>query len=181
MLAAGNDLVNDASGVDAINTTISRNLISYSTIENLVLTGTASINGIGNTLANRIIGNTGNNALNGGLGNDVLTGGTGIDSFAFSTALSASNVDTITDYNVANDTIRIDNAVFTTLALGNLAAGAFAVNTTGLAGDASDRIIYESDTGKLFYDANGLGGAAGIHFATLTAGLALTQADFLVF
>ena len=181
MLGAGSDAVNDTSGIDAIYSSISRNLGFYSAIEYLTLTETGNINGTGNALANRIVGNTGNNILNGGLGNDVLTGGAGLDSFVFTTALSASNIDLVTDYNVANDTIRVDNAVFAALGLGNLAVAAFAKNTTGLAGDASDRIIYESDTGKLFYDADGLGGAAGIHFATLTAGLALTQADFVVF
>jgi hypothetical protein len=39
---------------------------------------------------------------------------------------------------------------------------------------------YERDSGKLFYDADGAGGSAGIHFATLTVGLALTNADFSV-
>jgi serralysin len=41
-------------------------------------------------------------------------------------------------------------------------------------------VIYETDTGKLFYDADGKGGAAKVHFATLNAGLNLTSADFFV-
>ncbi|WP_442577697.1 hypothetical protein ACSBOB_19230 [Mesorhizobium sp. ASY16-5R] len=51
----------------------------------------------------------------------------------------------------------------------------------GAAGDSNDRIIYETDTGELCYDADGNGGAAAaIHFATLSAGLSLTHADFVV-
>ncbi|MDQ6435906.1 hypothetical protein RB623_17765 [Mesorhizobium sp. LHD-90] len=101
----------------------------------------------------------------------------------FSAALGAANVDTITDFIVAADTIRLNDAVFTAVGggLGALAGVAFRANTTGLADDASDRIVYESDTGKLFYDADGnAAGATGIHFATLTAGLAPAAADFAV-
>ena len=48
------------------------------------------------------------------------------------------------------------------------------------AADASDRIIYNSATGALYFDVDGVGGAAQVQFATLTAGLALTAADFTV-
>ncbi len=99
----------------------------------------------------------------------------------FNTALNAAtNVDTIADYNVAADTIRLDDAIFTTLALGTLAASAFVANASGAATTAAHRIIYETDTGILRYDADGSTGSAGIQFATLAAGLALTNADFLV-
>jgi Ca2+-binding RTX toxin-like protein len=44
-------------------------------------------------------------------GNDTSRGLPGNDIFAFTTALGASNVDTVADYNVAADTIRLENAV----------------------------------------------------------------------
>ena len=137
----------------------------------------------GNNLVNRLAGGAGNDVLRGFLGNDLLWGQAGADIFLFNTALNAAtNVDRIIDFAVVDDTIYLENAIFTALGAGALAAAAFAANATGLAGDASDRIIYETDTGKLFYDANGSGaGIAGVHFATLTAGLALTAADFFVF
>ena len=53
-------------------------------------------------------------------------------------------------------------------------------STVLLAQDADDHIIYETDTGKLFYDADATGANAGVHFATLTAELSLTNADFSV-
>ena len=57
---------------------------------------------------------------------------------------------------------------------------AFASNDTGLAGDATDRIIYDSATGALNYDADGLGGADAVQFAKLQTGLSLTNADFFI-
>ena len=121
------------------------------------------------------------NVINGHLGNDTLTGGFGDDTFVFNLALNAStNVDTISDFASSDDTIQIDNAVFTGLSTGTLAAAAFVSNTTGNAGDASDRIIYETDTGNLYFDADGTGAGAKVLFAKLDPGLALTNADFVV-
>ncbi|WP_442583027.1 beta strand repeat-containing protein [Mesorhizobium sp. ASY16-5R] len=143
--------------------------------------GSAAIDLTGNELAQAITGNAGSNRIDGKGGLDTLAGLGGKDMFVFSTALVAGNVDLITDFNTVDDRIELENGVFTALTTpGVLAAAAFRANTTGAAGDASDRIIYETDTGKLFYDADGTGATAGIHFATLTVGLALNNADFVV-
>ena len=143
-----------------------------------VMTGNALDNilfaGLGNNTLN---GAGGADTLNGGLGNDTLTGGANNDVFVFNTALAA-NLDIITDYNVAADTVRLENAIFTGLAAGVLSAGAFHIGAA--AADASDRIIYNAATGALSFDADGLGGAAQIQFATLSTGLLLTAADFVV-
>lgn len=155
---------------------------TFSSIENL--TGSNFNDSLfGNSGANAISGGTGNDIIKGYGGLDSLTGGAGNDTFVFDTALNATtNVDTITDYNVVADTIQLENAIFTTLtATGVLAATAFVKNTAGVAADSSDRIIYETDTGKLFYDQDGNGAAfAGIQFAKLAPGLALTNADFFI-
>jgi Ca2+-binding RTX toxin-like protein len=174
----GGDTLNEVAngGVDTVRASVTHRL--GTAFENLTLTGTGNIAGTGNGLANKIIGNAKDNTLNGGLGADTLTGGGGADSFVFSTALG--KVDKITDFSVTNDTIHLENAIFTGLSGGALVASAFAANTTGLAGTQTDRVIYETDTGKLFFDSDGLGGSAGVLFATLATGLALTNADFTV-
>jgi Ca2+-binding RTX toxin-like protein len=157
---------------------------TYNSIENLSGSRFSDILN-GNSARNAINGGDGNDVINGYAGSDTLSGGAGNDAFVFNTAIGvkANNVDAITDFNVADDTIRLDNAVFTALtATGTLASTAFRANTTGLAGDSSDRIIYETDTGALYYDADGNGtGSSGIRFATVGPGLGLTNADFVVF
>ncbi|WP_428659275.1 beta strand repeat-containing protein [Reyranella sp.] len=171
---------NDGEGTDQVNSSVRFNLAGQH-IERLTLTGSRNISGVGNSLANTLTGNAGNNDLDGRLGSDTLTGGLGADMFAFGTALGASNIDTITDFNVAADTIRLDSAIFTSIAgTGTLSLAQFAANASGTAQDASDRIIYETDTGKLFYDSNGSAAGGSIQFATLAPALALTNADFAV-
>lgn len=91
-----------------------------------------------------------------------------------------SNVDSTTDYNVLADRIQLENAIFTGRIGGALTAADFATNLTRLAGDATDRIINESDTGFLWFDRDGLGGVAGIKCAGLASGLAMTAAAFAV-
>jgi Ca2+-binding RTX toxin-like protein len=135
---------------------------------------------MGSAHADTLTGNASNNVLNGGLGNDVLTGGAGFDSFVFSIGLGATNVDEIADFSASDDTVRLENAIFTTLTnAGVLSAGAF--RTGGQAGDDDDRIIYNSASGALFYDPDGIGATAQVQFARLVlpAG-GLTNADFLV-
>ena len=143
----------------------------------------------GNKLVNILKGDAGSDTLNGGAGNDTLfgcagndslTGGTGADSFVFSSALQTDNVDRITDFKVVDDTMRLDNTYFTGLIEGVLAADAFRANTNGLATDSTDRIIYETDTGKVFFDADGNGSGAGVLFATLNPSLAVSSLDFFI-
>jgi Ca2+-binding RTX toxin-like protein len=142
---------------------------------------TTAIDLTGNAIAQTIYGNAGSNVLDGKGGADVLKGLGGKDFFQFSSTLGGGNIDRIADFSVADDTIRLDDAIFTAFAgRTSILPGHFRVNTTGLAQDASDHIIYRSTDGALFYDADGIGGAAGARFATLTTGLALTNADFVV-
>ncbi len=174
-------------GADLVKSSITRTLGNF--LENLTLIGNAAIGGTGNSLANAITGNikantlngmNGNDSLNGGAGADTLTGGAGSDTFIFNAALIAANRDTLTDFSVPDDTIKLENGVFVGLggATGVLAASKFYIGAA--AHDSTDRIVYDSANGRLYFDADGNGAGAAIHFATLTPGLALTAADFVV-
>ena len=93
--------------------------------------------------------------------------------------LTAANADTITDFTVGDDQIRLGKAIFTAISgTDALSAAQFRANTTGLAESSADRIVYDKSTGKLFYDADGKGGADGVLFVTLTGLPELSAADF---
>ena len=130
-----------------------------------------------------LIGGTGNDRLAGGTGTDSMTGGAGLDSFVFSEAGTA-NADRITDFVSASDKVALDDAGFVNIgALGNFAAGdgrfwAAAGATSGH--DANDRVIYNTSTGSLYYDADGSGAGAAQLIATFTGNPAIAATDISV-
>lgn len=169
-------------GFDAVFATASHTLVNGQEVEWLAAASqasTAAIDLTGNELGNYVVGNDGANVLNGGAGGDTLIGGGGADSFAFTTALGGGNIDVVADFVAGTDKILLDDAIFSALGgLGALNANAFRIGTG--AADGSDRIIYNSTTGQLFYDADGNGAGAAVAFAQLSAGLSLTVSDFQV-
>ncbi len=174
------DKVIEASngGSDTVRAVVNYSLTGQY-VETLQLLGNANLTGTGNSQANTLTGNLGNNVLNGGLGNDVLRGDEGADTFLFNTAVGANNVDTIADFTVGDDMIRLDRSIFSTIAAkGALTSDAFEVGTD--ATSASTRIIYDPGTGDLFYDADGSGSGQRVQFATLSTNLALTSSSFNV-
>jgi Ca2+-binding RTX toxin-like protein len=87
--------------------------------------------------------------------------------------------DTITDFNPGADTIALDNTLFTALrSTGALDRAAFFEGPA--AHDASDRLMYNSQTGDLLYDADGTGSGAAITVATLDPNLELANTNFVV-
>jgi len=130
----------------------------------------------------KIYGHDGNDFLFGGTGNDTLYGGKGKDAFVFDTKPnSRTNKDAIKDFKVVDDTVRLDNAVFTKVGKnGTLKSSAFWANNTGKAHDKDDRIIYDKDSGVLYYDADGNGKGSAVAFATISKKLAMTNKDFYI-
>lgn len=128
----------------------------------------------------RLFGGRGEDVLSGDLGADTLTGGAGKDTFVFATKLGKGNVDRITDFSVKDDTIELSKSIFKAIGKkGVLAKDAFALGAK--AQDAEDRILYNAKNGKVFYDADGSGDKAAVHFATLKKGLSsLSNLDFFI-
>ncbi|PYF09763.1 Ca2+-binding RTX toxin-like protein [Rhodobacter viridis] len=172
----------DAGGRDTVVSSVSINLNGYvgaRFVEVVTLTGYTEINATGNALNNVITGNDATNILAGGLGNDVITTGWGNDVIVFNTAIGAGNVDQVTDFYTGYDTFRLDDAIFTALTRGDLAASAFVANEGGRAMDADDRILFDTATTRLYYDADGNGAGARVLIAYV-AGSILTADDFTV-
>jgi Ca2+-binding RTX toxin-like protein len=75
--------------------------------------------------------------------------------------------------------MQLENSVFVGLTQGAfLPATGFHIGAA--AADASDRIIYNSANGNLFFDADGTGGIGQVLFADLASGLVMTASDFFV-
>ena len=164
-------------GYDSVFSTVS-NSLAGTAADRLVLSGSTATNASGNELANKLTGNGAANVLDGGAGIDALIGGAGADTFRFSVAPGTANADTITDFVSGTDKIALAAGVFTGLATGALAPSAFHAGSA--AASATDHVIYDSATGKIWWDVDGLGGAAQQLIATLTPGAALVAGDFLI-
>ncbi len=114
----------------------------------------------------------GNDTLEGSGGDDTLIGGDGRDVFRFTTEPSYSAA-TIEDFVSGTDRIELDGEIFTAIESGKIDE-VFVANETGEATSEDQRLIYNTETGELFYDADGSGdGSAGL-IATLTGKPALT-------
>ncbi|WP_255359228.1 VCBS domain-containing protein, partial [Rhizobacter sp. Root1221] len=184
-------LVNNGSGTVFNTGAAGLGSDTYSGFEGVIgtafadtLTGSASADqlrgGVGNDVIN---GLAGDDRIVGGAGADTLTGGTDNDTFVFDSAPNA--VDSITDFNASGlaasgDLLELSLATFmalTTASGSTLLSSDFASSNGGGAADtvgAAVHVIYDSTTGNLYYDSDGLG--AGNR--TLVASLTLSsQAD----
>ena len=186
-----------AAGTDTVLAAVSYVLLRH--VENLTLlnsltalyaTGNAEHNTLtgnneNNTLTgfagnDTLLGGNGNDSLYGGLGNDILNGGAGLDALVFNGKISSTNIDQIVNFSAVDDTIWLDKNIFKAFAAsGRITDEAF--NFGSGATQSDDRIIYNTQTGALLYDADGLGGAVAMQFAQLT-GLtdSLSASDFYV-
>jgi Ca2+-binding RTX toxin-like protein len=170
-------------GADRVTAWVSFTLAADDDIEFMVSCAAwrhGTVDLTGNQLVQTIIGNLGRNRLDGMGGSDTMTGGGGADEFAFSTALGSANIDRITDFQTGIDKILLSSSIFTGLMPGQLAPQSFFGSLSGLAADSGDRILYETDTGRLLFDVDGTGAAQPVQFAQIQSGLSLTANDFAI-
>jgi serralysin len=141
------------------------------------LGGNDTLTGLGgNDILN---GGTGSDKLIGGNGVDTLTGGAGADRFVFNATPASGNADKVIDFSTVDDLIQLENAAFKAFtSTGMLPSSAF--QTGSVSRDASDRILYDPASGKLFYDADGTGATAPVLVAELSTNLNLTAADIQI-
>jgi Ca2+-binding RTX toxin-like protein len=189
--SGGFDIFSPAPGINNVNlayavtgTKLYSIDLSTGSATNLGKIGSGSLNLLGLAATadgsgdDLLTGGSGSDTLVGGRGKDTLTGGAAADSFSFSTP--NDGIDAIADFSVQDDTLVVSAAGFG----GGLMAGAaiapdlFVVGSS--AGDASDRFIYDSTKGSLWFDVDGVGGAASVQIATLASNLALTNNDIVV-
>lgn len=142
-----------------------------------------------------IRGGLGNDTLNGAAGNDVLLGGPGADTFRFGVMGGDGNdtldvndigIDTIVDFTPGEDAIQLSKDIFGFLpglpsAEGiTLDPSGFIANPTGTAQSWDHHILYNTNTGELYYDADATGPGAALKFATLIGAPVIHADDFFV-
>ncbi|WP_225009931.1 calcium-binding protein [Novosphingobium percolationis] len=198
---AGNDRYAGGAGIDTIKYTSAKAgiIVDLSAASNQARSkgsvdaagiGVDQLAGIENVIAGNygdtVTGNGSANTLRGMGGNDVLTGKGGADRFVFETTPSgATNRDVITDFSHAQgDRIVLSKAIFAAAgAVGTLGETQFCAAAGATAArDGDDRIVYNTSTGALYYDADGLGGAGAVQFAVVGQSVhpALVAQDFLI-
>ena len=169
------------TGVATGSTVVAQGNDSHNTIDAREVDSFATITLLGHGGSDNLFGSDNDDLLDGGTGRDYLTGGGGTDRFRLSNELdAATNVDTIMDFERGVDVIELDDAIFSTLGLGALDPNAFVANSGGVATSVDQRIIYNTDTAQLYYDADGSQGGAAVQFGELIGLPPLTSADFVV-
>ncbi|NEU78926.1 calcium-binding protein [Nostoc sp. UIC 10630] len=167
---------NATSNTGSITAGTSR--VSYKNIERLNILGTI--------FDDNIVGGSGNDTLFGGSGNDTLYGGDGTDTFVFNSYGYYEGVASLYDFNATNEyatneVIQVSANGFGSvggLSLGTLLATQFTIGTS--ATTTEERFIYNSATGGLFFDQDGSAGSTQVQFAQLSAGLSLSNYNFVV-
>ena len=95
-----------------------------------------------------------------------------------------SNVDRVLDFSARDDSVFLENKIFTKLGSGTASkpkkfkADMFVEGKK--AKDAEDRIVYDKKTGALYYDPDGTGSKAQVKIATIAIKVKLTYQEFFV-
>jgi Ca2+-binding RTX toxin-like protein len=136
----------------------------------------------GNGLDNEISGDRGANTLDGRGGHDVLIGYEGNDVFVFDSAPGEADADQLPDFQAGVDWIWLDPTAFSGLQPGYVRDSQFHRGGANdwQAQDADDRILYDSSSGRLYFDSDGSGATVPQLFATLHEGTNLTAGDIVV-
>ncbi|WP_114185221.1 calcium-binding protein [Microvirga aerophila] len=134
----------------------------------------------------RLFGSTAADKLYGGTGKDTMTGGKGKDAFVFDTKPNKkTNLDKIVDYNVKDDSVYLDNAIFKKLGGKGSEFAPAKINKAFFkiadsAKDRNDYVVYDNKKGVLYYDADGSGGGKAVEIATLKKNLKMSASDLFV-
>ncbi|ERT04820.1 GDSL-like Lipase/Acylhydrolase family protein, partial [Lyngbya aestuarii BL J] len=133
---------------------------------------------IGSNFDDVLAGNAANNRIQGGNGNDKLTGKGGGDTFVYQQPTEGSDI--ITDFDATEgDQFEVSASGFGGgLTVGTLASDQFVLGT--LATDSNDRFLYDTASGNLFFDVDGIGSQTSTLLATLDGNPTLSANEFSI-
>nr|WP_256386684.1 DUF4347 domain-containing protein [Hydrocoleum sp. CS-953] len=188
---AGNDTINGRGGDDQIIGSRGSDFL-YGKEGNDTLQGRIGNDRLfGGNGDDSLLGGQGRDRFNGGRGNDTLIGGASIDRFIFNTNQEFTpedvGVDTITDFVPGQDIILLDKSTFTAITsesgTGFSVDVEFAIVTSDADAEISPAVIvYNSNNGRLFYNANGteVEFGSGGEFANLSNIASISEGDFFL-
>lgn len=142
------------------------------------------VNVTGSRFGDKLTGDTGDNAVLGGLGADTLTGDQGADTFLYSSL--AEKGDHVVDFQFGLDHIDIAASGFSGLTGAPLTDNVDFITASTMAGlnatTAAATFLYNTATGRLFFDSDGSGRKAATLLLTIDdhATGTLTAADIRI-
>ena len=194
---AGDTVTEGANdGADKVYASVNYSAAGQS-IETISAQSDAGLTLTGGTSAVHIVGGAGNDVLTGGAltdhlsggagddrlvataGHDTLTGGDGADTFVLSAVATGADAPQLADFTSETDHIELPAAAFGGTAGHPINQASFRTNITGKAESASDRFIYDSANGNLFYDDDGIGHDHAILIAQLSHAPILHASDLV--
>lgn len=126
----------------------------------------------GGTKGDVLDGGRGDDTLIGGDGYNQLTGGAGADTFVF-TGLGSTRLDTIADFTHGGDHLALSKAAF---GISDLSQVEF--STSYKLTSNAPTLVYDTTSGRLFWDADGAGAGGLVAIADLTTKPTLDITDF---
>ncbi len=164
----GDDLARGGNGADLLSGGTGNDTLFGNNGDDKLYGGAGNdviFGGAGNDI---LRGDAGDDALDGGAGSDRYNGGAGADRFFI------SGNDMVGDFHTGEDRLEFQASDFG-LNIGALSSENFAYDTA--VGDQG-QFVYHTDTGKLFWDANGMEAGGATEVASLAFHPVLTFSDF---
>lgn len=138
----------------------------------------------GTAFKDRLVGNADVNIINGGASTDILTGGAGADIFVYSKPTEGR--DYITDFSI-DDRFNISAAGFgggliagTNLSTTDSSTGVFVSSSTPVSLGNSANFLYNTNTGELSFDVDGVGFNSALTLVRLTGAPSLDVSQFYI-
>ena len=176
---AGDDILNGRGGNDRLVGGLGNDLLTGQDGMDALSGGAGHDKLLGSAGDDVLNGNEGDDILGGGLGQDILFGAAGRDKYLFDTT-PFGTVDRINGFIAVDDTIWVENTIFSSFEPGSIESGNLARGPGVVASDADDFLLYNTTTGALSYDADADGAGAAIQFASLGGIPSLSAFDFLI-
>ncbi len=181
--ASGDSVIEFANeGIDRVETALGV-FVLRDHVEHLSHTGNVDFTGIGNAENNVLRSGMGSDFLSGldgddiiigGSGADTLLGGNGVDQFRYEGG--EAGFDRILDFVSGTDKIALRSAFFTPTGTVDFVSGGSVVATS-----ANSTILYDTNTGIVWYDDDGNGAGAAVAIAQINPGQTFAAGDFLFY